>query len=817
MKKILLLLSAVAVMFTSCVMEGPDEPVVNDIVLTPSSLEVPSEGGAYGVVVTSDYSWTASTECDWIYVETANGNPGKTSLYIYVAKNEDTISREGMVRVFSDDYNLSAELYVWQMAGEEDPYAAEWNLLTDSYGNPAKGKARIGDFFTGYFNVDPSVVVDVDIYEHKTTSGLYLVRDPWGATVAASFGYASIEEAVEDGLGYTPTDLIIDCTDPNKCYIPQQPIGIDVGYGPMIIWSDYDPEQYPNGIAGVLEEGVLTWEAKGIYIAMANYNEGKFVAGNANGMFLVALPGVEPFEFLPECDITAITEKVSDLYPELSEQYPDDTSFVYAIFGAEIASAKYYIGDKATFERYKLDGGLTSAQAIQQYGVEMDSAMLSAIQEKGYVDIAANLLPGTPYTVAVYAENIYGKSAVAEVNHTTTGVSSTSHPCEFDAMMVLPSEYNPALVETYPDQTTLIAMAMGKELKSVKYYFNTSSVVATWDGTPEELVATYGAEYPADVLAMINSENGYAGLLSSMLNADTEYTLIFTATNIYGESKTIVATKKTAAVTYDDYTGELVIGKYLMSCTVNAGTEDEVKFENLFEVVPNGTTNTDFVVKNFGANVNGLGDIMWLATYDATAKTLTLSGEELGYEEYGNQFGVPYAYVDQAQTQALAFFSFANEESQGNDPCVLTVDATTKQVCALQNQLFAAQVVELASGKGLATWGYYEGATTTIAPYTATRAAKASVKSAAPVKGAKSFAKVPFSSVKIDKQLLERKSSFRTLQSAPVALEAANVKAFKARTVANLSIERLINKMKTTPRSMQVKSNAVPACAKIAK
>jgi len=131
--------------------------------------------------------------------------------------------------------------------------------------------------------------------------------------------------------------------------------------------------------------------------------------------------------------------------------------------------------------------------------------------------------------------------------------------------------------------------------------------------------------------------------------------------------------------------------------------------------------------------------------------------------------------------------------------------------------LFIIPVLDMNTGEQIGTWGYYLGATTTVAPYTATRAAKASVKSVAPAKGGKSFAKVPFSSVKIDKQLLERKSSFRTLQSAPVALEAANVKAFKARTVANLSIERLINKMKTTPRSMQVKSNAVPACAKIAK
>ena len=38
-----------------------------------------------------------------------------------------------------------------------------WELVKDSKGNNAKGKVRIGDFFTGYFNVDPSVEIDANI------------------------------------------------------------------------------------------------------------------------------------------------------------------------------------------------------------------------------------------------------------------------------------------------------------------------------------------------------------------------------------------------------------------------------------------------------------------------------------------------------------------------------------------------------------------------------------------------------------------------------------------------------------------------------
>ena len=237
--------------------------------------------------------------------------------------------------------------------------------------------------------------------------------------------------------------------------------------------------------------------------------------------------------------------------------------------------------------------------------------------------------------------------------------------------------------------------------------------------------------------------------------------MIFVATNDYGESMTKVVTCPTKAVELN-YTGELAIGQYIMSCTVNAGTEQEATFDNLFEVIPNGDSNTEFVVKNFGVNLSGM-DIMWLAKYDSAAGTLTLDGTEQGYEEYGCQFAVPYAYVDQAKTQALVFFSFATQDSEGADPCVLTVDPTSKQVSGLQNLLFAAQVVDLQSGAGLATWGYYTNELTTIVPYT--EAAPSSVKSST------SYAKLPFSSVVVPV------NKFRSLKASNVSLESAAVKS----------------------------------------
>ena len=302
-------------------------------------------------------------------------------------------------------------------------------------------------------------------------------------------------------------------------------------------------------------------------------------------------------------------------------------------------------------------------------------------------------------------------------------------------------------------------MAMGTEIANVRTYINKTSTIATWTGTAEELVAAYGSDVPAAVLDKINSENGYAGVYNG-LAPGTEYTMIFVATNDYGETTTKVVSCSTKAIEIN-YSGELAIGQYYMNCTVNAGTEQEVSFDNLFEVIPVGDSETEFVVKNFGVNINGM-DINWLATYDSAAKTLTLSGIEQGYEDYGCQFAVPYAYVDQAKTQALVFFSFATQDSKGADPCVLTVDETSKQVNGLQNLLFAAQVLDLSSGSPLATWGYYTNELTTIAPYT--EAVPSSVKS-------NSYAKLSFSSVVVPV------NKFRSLKASNISLESAAVKS----------------------------------------
>ena len=115
MKKFLLLLSVVALAFTSCYEDmGPVEPDVNDIQLETTSLRSEAAGGTFYVTVTSDYAWEAYTSSSWITVHTLNGTPGTSSLVFTLAANNSTAERDGVISVFCDAYNLNVNLFVTQ-------------------------------------------------------------------------------------------------------------------------------------------------------------------------------------------------------------------------------------------------------------------------------------------------------------------------------------------------------------------------------------------------------------------------------------------------------------------------------------------------------------------------------------------------------------------------------------------------------------------------------------------------------------------------------------------------------------------------------
>ena len=120
MKKFLLLLAAVGMIFTACESGGDVEeenggtPSIPKIELLQQSIEVEFEPAQYTVDFTSPYSWEATSKNDWIIVDTPNGIAGDKKLKFTTLRNEEEQERKGTIIIEISDYNLVAELYVIQ-------------------------------------------------------------------------------------------------------------------------------------------------------------------------------------------------------------------------------------------------------------------------------------------------------------------------------------------------------------------------------------------------------------------------------------------------------------------------------------------------------------------------------------------------------------------------------------------------------------------------------------------------------------------------------------------------------------------------------
>jgi hypothetical protein len=278
--------------------------------------------------------------------------------------------------------------------------------------------------------------------------------------------------------------------------------------------------------------------------------------------------------------------------------------------------------------------------------------------------------------------------------------------------------------------------------------------------TLEELILANGN--PLEKLDQVNGENGWVSNAINLKPA-TSYTVAVLAENVYGEKAVATAAHVTDQM---PYSGSLVIGDYLMSCTMGAGTEDEVTFENIFNVQPVAGSTTDFLFSTFAIEDN----LNWKAVYDEAANTVTLSGEAKGLENYGPLFGSVYGTYNEAQSLYYGIFSFANESSKGNDPIVLNVDPTTKQICGLPAGAAVYVYIVQETSAGSQLLGSYNAFddTTTIVPYTAQ---PSSVNGAA--KGVKNVRGISFRMPQFDVNSMRAKySKISNIKSANLANNA---------------------------------------------
>lgn len=573
------------------------------------------------------------------------------------------------------EYKASLLLNDEQNLTQYGNYMIDITIIPWPWEELGTGKYRDG-WLCGLFEGN-LVELDVTIHKHKSQEGVYMVEEMFGWTFMTEF-FGATQSELSGQFSYTPTNITIDCSDPANVKIAKQYTGITEGihnYGDFLIES---------AAPGTFVNGVITFPEDGINAYMTGYSSNPLTT-NPDGTFRIMLPGAEITDY-------TLTAAYGGML--VNSENSGASAVIDFTYGTDVTGINYVIAEgdveasAATLAAQIANGTAENILTIEDFVVGA-----------GSVSIKADLTTPGPYTVVALPldkENKPLESNAAAASFYFPGMDGGDIPdCDVEAMMGSVSENKPDALEKNPDESSLYFKISGSELKTLHLLAMSTSNIETLvaqGASYEEIIASYGEDFSSIAVPTIN-ETGYYENIWINLNENTSYTMLVQATNIYGRSKVLAVEKSTAAVDTSWYTGELAIGKYDM---VYQSVEDgeTITSSCTFTVNPVKGSENEFTIKDLGLN----NTTSWYASYDSATHKFTVSGVEVGYEDLGSRFGQGWGYYDQAGTMILGFFSFANEQSNGTDPCVFSVDATTGQINQLET-LLQVLVADAASGK----------------------------------------------------------------------------------------------------------------------
>lgn len=584
-----------------------------------------------------------------------------------------TFNRSALVD--GTEYKASLLLNDEQNLTQYGNYMIDITIIPWPWEELGTGKYRDG-WLCGLFDGN-LVELDVTIHKHKSQEGVYMVEEMFGWTFMTEF-FGATQSELSGQFSYTPTNITIDCSDPANVKIAKQYTGITEGvynYGDFLIES---------AAPGTFVNGVITFPEDGINAYMTGYSSNPLPT-NPDGTFRIMLPDAEITDY-------TLTAAYSGML--VNSDNSSASAVIDFTYGADVTGIHYVIAEgdveasAATLAAQIANGTAENILSVEDFTVGA-----------GSVSVKADLANPGLYTVVALPldkENKPLESNAAAASFYFPGMGGSEIPdCDVEAMMGSVSENKPDALEKNPDESSLYFKISGSELKTLHLLAMSTSNIETLvaqGASYEEIIASYGQDFSSIAVPTIN-ETGYYENIWINLNENTSYTMLVQATNIYGRSKVLAVEKSTAAVDTSWYTGELAIGKYDM---VYQSVEDgeTITSSCTFTVNPVKGSENEFTIKDLGLN----NTTSWYASYDSATHKFTVSGVEVGYEDLGSRFGQGWGYYDQAGTMILGFFSFANEQSNGTDPCVFSVDATTGQIDQLET-LFQVLVADAESGK----------------------------------------------------------------------------------------------------------------------
>lgn len=573
------------------------------------------------------------------------------------------------------EYKASLLLNDEQNLTQYGNYMIDIKIIPWPWEELGTGKYRDG-WLCGLFDGN-LVELDVTIHKHKSQEGVYMVEEMFGWTFMTEF-FGATQSELSGQFSYTPTNITIDCSDPANVKIAKQYTGITEGihnYGDFLIES---------AAPGTFVNGVITFPEDGINAYMTGYSSNPLPT-NPDGTFRIMLPDAEITDYV-------LTATYGGML--VNSDNTSASAVIDFTYGADVTGIHYVIAEgdveasAATLAAQIANGTAENILSVEEFTAGA-----------GSVSVKADLTTPGFYTVVALPldkENKPLESNAAAASFYFPGMDGGDIPdCDVEAMMGSVSENKPDALEKNPDESSLYFKISGSELKTLHLLAMSTSNIETLvaqGASYEEIIASYGEDFSSIAVPTIN-ETGYYENIWINLNENTSYTMLVQATNIYGRSKVLAVEKSTAAVDTSWYTGELAIGKYDM---VYQSVEDgeTITSSCTFTVNPVKGSENEFTIKDLGLN----NTTSWYASYDSATHKFTVSGVEVGYEDLGSRFGQGWGYYDQAGTMILGFFSFANEQSNGTDPCVFSVDATTGQINQLET-LLQVLVADAASGK----------------------------------------------------------------------------------------------------------------------
>ena len=383
------------------------------------------------------------------------------------------------------------------------------------------------DLVASIFNLGGFPEYEVEIYENMKTPGFIYLKNPYGEAFPVN---ASNFHAYEEDVYFA-----IDISNPDAVVIPEQPLGLSVDdYGD--IWV----RMYLDNV-GTYKDGIISFGPETMEQAMTLYQGGSYdFWGCANGMSRLVMPGVALTDFSLELAYGGfrVAEDNATVYP-----------IARAAYGADVAEIQYaFVAGDITKDVEALTAALAGIEDGSVVSNKVPVTIAGEDEETGEPILEMTLEsvegaePGV-FTVIAIPYSAEGEAQYEDLAFTSfyvQGVGATETPeVDLELQWMPFSEGQPDYSDSYPDHSTWYCEMYGSEIKSMKYFIQTTEKVDYYLSmglTEQDMIDQAGSDFdPSDI-----NEYGAGIIYFTDMPADTSFTLVVWAENNYG--KTVIKT-----------------------------------------------------------------------------------------------------------------------------------------------------------------------------------------------------------------------------------------------------------------------------------